>query len=197
MFIQKREVLRKLKALEENMGLDWEEEEEEEEMPMMTEEDESGSSESRSRSRSGSSSGSVSPTSRRREREQRKWEREERHERKRKWREDRERRKEKLCHMFMQGKCQKTAKECMYSHNAEPPQVWELCKFYLRDRCAKRDKCLYLHKGFPCKFFHTGRDCGETKESCQFSHEPLNDMTRTLLLKVNKEYDTLYYMTEK
>merc|ERR1719336_2752439 len=180
---KKREVLRKLKALEENMGLDWEEEEEEEEMPMMTEEDESGSSSSRSRSRSGSSSGSVSPTSRRREREQRKWEREERHERKRKWREDRERRKEKLCHMFMQGKCQKTAKECMYSHNAEPPQVWELCKFYLRDRCAKRDKCLYLHKGFPCKFFHTGRDCGETKESCQFSHEPLNDMTRTLLLK--------------
>ena len=86
--------------------------------------------------------------------------------------------------MFMQGKCQKTAKECIFSHDAEPPQVWELCKFYLRDRCAKRDKCLYLHKGFPCKFFHTGRSCGATAESCQFSHEPLNDMTRSLILKV-------------
>ena len=28
------------------------------------------------------------------------------------------------------------------------------------------------------------RQCPDTRESCKFSHEPLNDMTRTLLLKV-------------
>ena len=80
----------------------------------------------------------------------------------------------------MEDKCHKTGKE--------PPQVWNMsmCYLYLRDGCPNRDRCLYgyLHKGFPCKFFHTGRSCGATAESCQFSHEPLNDMTRSLILKV-------------
>ena len=80
--------------------------------------------------------------------------------------------------------CFQSPSECLYSHEAEPPQVWELCKFYLFDRCAKKEKCLYLHKGFPCKYFHTGKRCLDTKESCKFSHENLNDMTRALLLKV-------------
>ena len=87
-----------------------------------------------------------------------------------------------LCNLFMQGKCFKF--NCQYSHDGDPPQVFELCKFYLFDRCIKRDKCLYLHKLFPCKFFHTGRPCAFTKETCKFSHGPLNDTTRTLLLKV-------------
>ena len=76
----------------------------------------------------------------------------------------------------MQDKCPKTAKE--------PAQGSAPCYLYLRGRCRNRDKCSYLHKGFPCKFFHTGRLCGATAESCKFSHEPLNDMTRSLILKV-------------
>ena len=75
----------------------------------------------------------------------------------------------------MQGKCHKTGME---------PQVWNMCYLYLRDLCPNRDKCSYLHKGFPCKFFHTGRSCGATAESCKFSHDPLNHMTRSALLKV-------------
>ena len=35
------------------------------------------------------------------------------------------------------------------------------------------------------------RQCPDTKESCKFSHEPLNDMTRTLLLKVRNILDNL------
>ena len=76
------------------------------------------------------------------------------------------------------------AEECLFSHDVELQQVWELCKFYVYDRCVKRDKCLYMHKTFPCKFFHLGLNCRETDESCKFSHDPLNETTRGLLLKV-------------
>ena len=139
--------------MEANMGIEYglelEEEEEEEETPAPSEEEtESGSSESESRSPS------RSPT-KRRDREKRKRERDDRHGRKKR-RSERRPEDSEICGLFMQGKCQKAAMECLYSHDADPPQVWELCKFYLNDRCAKRDKCLYLHKGFPCKFFHTG-----------------------------------------
>ena len=71
--------------------------------------------------------------------------------------------------------------------NPNEGQVMELCKFYVLERCAKREKCLYLHKGFPCKFFHCGMpewQCPDTAESCKFSHEPLTDVTRPILLKV-------------
>ena len=121
-------------------------EDEEEETPLASEESDSVSTDSRSPSRS--------PT-KRRDREKRKREREERHSRKKR-RNERRPEESEICGLFMQGKCQKASMECLYSHDADPPQVWELCKFYLNDRCAKRDKCLYLHKGFPCKFFHTG-----------------------------------------
>lgn len=90
---------------------------------------------------------------------------------------------DEICKMYMQGKCPKSPDNCMFSHDAEPPKIFELCKFYLLDRCAKREKCLYLHKDFPCKFFHTGQKCLDTAETCKFSHEPLSTDTRTILLK--------------
>ena len=73
----------------------------------------------------------------------------------------------------MQGKCHR-GDDCPFSHNALPPRKMELCKFYLMDCCAKRDKCLYMHHDFPCKFFHTGLKCSQG-ENCKFSHEPLNE----------------------
>ncbi len=71
----------------------------------------------------------------------------------------------------------------MFSHDAEPPKIMELCKFYLFERCAKKEKCLYLHKGFPCKYFHTGKRCLDSDESCKFSHGHLTDETRAILIK--------------
>lgn len=75
------------------------------------------------------------------------------------------------------------ADECPYSHDAMPRRKMELCKFYNMNCCAKREKCLYMHKDFPCKFFHTGRRC-ESGDNCRFSHDKLTDITRTVLLKV-------------
>jgi len=87
------------------------------------------------------------------------------------------------CNLYLQGKCPREENECLFSHDVELPQVWELCKFYVYDRCVKKDKCLYLHKGFPCKFYHLGMDCQNDANSCKFSHDPLNETTRSLLLK--------------
>ncbi len=73
----------------------------------------------------------------------------------------------------------------MFSHDFDVPKVFELCKFYVYDRCVKKDKCLYLHKEFPCKFYHLGIDVEHSDEACKFSHQPLNDLSRNLLLKVS------------
>jgi hypothetical protein len=59
----------------------------------------------------------------------------------------------------------------------------ELCKFYLMDCCAKKEKCLYMHGDFPCKYYYLGLKCQE-KDKCLFSHgKPLTDQLRAILLK--------------
>ncbi|XP_034254437.1 zinc finger CCCH domain-containing protein 13 isoform X3 [Thrips palmi] len=99
-----------------------------------------------------------------------------------KFRGGRERTQDTICEYFMQGKCPKDADECPYSHDATPRRKMELCKFYNMNCCAKREKCLYMHKDFPCKYFHTGRRCN-SGDKCKFSHDSLTDMTRIVLLK--------------
>ncbi|KAK2586183.1 hypothetical protein KPH14_001449 [Odynerus spinipes] len=88
---------------------------------------------------------------------------------------------ESICLYYMQGKCHR-GDDCPFSHNALPPRKMELCKFYLMDCCAKRDKCLYMHHDFPCKFFHTGLKCNNG-DNCKFSHQPLNEQVKGILLK--------------
>lgn len=60
----------------------------------------------------------------------------------------------------------------------------ELCKFYMNDCCAKRDKCLYMHHDFPCKFHHTGQECPAGERNCKFSHGELNEVQLNALVKV-------------
>lgn len=68
-------------------------------------------------------------------------------------------------------------------HRNSGPRKMELCKFYLMDCCAKREKCLYMHSDFPCKYYYLGLKCKE-KEKCLFSHgEPLSDELRAILTK--------------
>lgn len=63
------------------------------------------------------------------------------------------------------------------------PRKLELCKFYLKDCCAKRDKCSYMHKEFPCKYFYLGMEC-HAGDECLFHHgKPLSEQLRNILLK--------------
>ncbi|KAI5733975.1 hypothetical protein M8J77_000976 [Diaphorina citri] len=88
-----------------------------------------------------------------------------------------------ICQYFMQGKCHR-GDNCPYSHDAIPPRKMELCKFYLLECCAKKDKCLYMHGDFPCKYYHTGLQCFAFEAGeCKFSHGPLDDVHRNILLK--------------
>ncbi|EDX00806.1 protein suppressor of sable [Drosophila yakuba] len=73
--------------------------------------------------------------------------------------------------------------EKMGSSNRVEPRKLELCKFYLMDCCAKRDKCSYMHKEFPCKYYYLGMDC-YAGDACLFHHgEPLSEQLRNILLK--------------
>lgn len=66
--------------------------------------------------------------------------------------------------------------------NSTSVRKFELCKFYLMECCAKRDKCLYLHSDFPCKKYYLGMKCA--KEKCKFSHgKPLDTVLKNVLLK--------------
>lgn len=103
-----------------------------------------------------------------------------------------------ICLYFMQGKCQKSADDCNFSHDAVPPRKFELCKFWMMDCCAKKEKCLYLHNDFPCKFYHTGLIC-KLGDKCKFSHDPLNEQTKNVLLKVCSMFDSYdeFYLSSK
>lgn len=49
--------------------------------------------------------------------------------------------------------------------------------------CAKREKCLYMHSDFPCKYYYLGMK-NHNKDNCKFSHgKPLTDQLRNILLK--------------
>lgn len=49
--------------------------------------------------------------------------------------------------------------------------------------CAKREKCLYMHSDFPCKFYYLGMT-DHDRSTCKFAHgRPLNDQLRNILLK--------------
>lgn len=63
------------------------------------------------------------------------------------------------------------------------PRKLELCKFYLMECCAKREKCLYMHSDFPCKFYYLGMT-DHDRSTCKFAHgRPLTDQLRNILLK--------------
>ncbi|XP_054636431.1 uncharacterized protein LOC129183337 isoform X2 [Dunckerocampus dactyliophorus] len=88
-----------------------------------------------------------------------------------------------ICRHFLFGKCIK-GDGCQMKH-VEPANdiIKQHCKFYVQGCCIQGKSCPFMHKSFPCKFFHH-RGCCSRGEDCLFSHEPLNDLTAKLLDEV-------------
>uniref|UniRef100_A0A1A8G1C0 C3H1-type domain-containing protein n=2 Tax=Nothobranchius korthausae TaxID=1143690 RepID=A0A1A8G1C0_9TELE len=91
-----------------------------------------------------------------------------------------------LCRHFLWGRCIK-AEECQLEHvQGHNDLIKESCKFYIQGCCWKGESCPYMHKSFPCKFFHRKGTCLH-EENCKFSHDPLNEVTEKLLDEVLKQ----------
>nr|XP_061833100.1 uncharacterized protein LOC133617247 [Nerophis lumbriciformis] len=89
-----------------------------------------------------------------------------------------------LCRFFLLGKCN-MSDNCQLEHIESFNDIFkECCKFYVQGLCSKGESCPYMHKSFPCKYYHKG---GCRRQNCAFSHEPLNDVTTKLLDEVIKK----------
>lgn len=104
-----------------------------------------------------------------------------------------------ICRHFLWGRCIKDG-DCQLEHvTGYNDLVKEVCKFYVQGLCTKGESCPYMHKSFPCKFFHKKGKCFQGAD-CKFSHEPLNDVTKPLLdetLKRDDEYSALAKKAEQ
>ncbi|XP_038873157.1 zinc finger CCCH domain-containing protein 4-like [Salvelinus namaycush] len=59
-----------------------------------------------------------------------------------------------ICRHFLRGKCIK-GDDCQLEHALDVNySINKVCKFYVQESCSKGESCIYMHKSFPCKFFH-------------------------------------------
>ncbi|XP_042340250.1 zinc finger CCCH domain-containing protein 6-like [Plectropomus leopardus] len=101
-----------------------------------------------------------------------------------------------VCRHFLWGRCIKDT-ECQLEHiQCYNDLIKEACKFYIQGFCTKGESCPYMHKSFPCKFFHRKGKCFQGAD-CKFSHEPLNDVTSQLLNEAIKRDNELKELTKK
>ncbi|XP_077965064.1 uncharacterized protein LOC120825685 [Gasterosteus aculeatus] len=101
-----------------------------------------------------------------------------------------------ICRHFLLGRCIK-AGECQLEHvKGHNNLIQAVCKFYVQGFCLKGETCPYMHKSFPCKFFHQHGKCSKG-EDCRFSHEPLNDASKKLLHDALKRDDELNALAKK
>ncbi|XP_040002027.1 uncharacterized protein LOC120800191 [Xiphias gladius] len=101
-----------------------------------------------------------------------------------------------LCRHFLWGRCIK-GDNCQLEHiQGYNDLIKEVCKFYIQGLCTKGEGCPYMHKSFPCKFFHRKGKCSQ-RADCKFSHEPLNETTNRLLDEALKRENELYELAKK
>ena len=62
----------------------------------------------------------------------------------------------KDCPYWKIGKCY-FGDHCKLRHDPKygfAATVYELCKFYMLGSCKKNQQCQYMHKSYPCKYYH-------------------------------------------
>ncbi|XP_035023653.2 uncharacterized protein LOC118116255 isoform X2 [Hippoglossus stenolepis] len=100
-----------------------------------------------------------------------------------------------LCRHFIWGRCIK-GDECQLKHiQGSNDIIKEVCKYYVQGFCTKGESCPYMHKSFPCKFFHRKGKCSHGVD-CNFSHDPLNETTSRLFEEVLKRDKDLYELSK-
>ncbi|KAM4750828.1 uncharacterized protein FYW61_005218 [Anableps anableps] len=100
-----------------------------------------------------------------------------------------------VCRHFLFGRCIKEDK-CQLEHfQGYNDIIKEACKFYIKGFCMNGQSCPYMHKSFPCKFFHRKGNCLQ-EGNCRFSHEPLNDITEKLLEEAMEQEKSYYELAK-
>ncbi|CAG5096642.1 Oidioi.mRNA.OKI2018_I69.XSR.g14715.t1.cds [Oikopleura dioica] len=63
---------------------------------------------------------------------------------------------------------------------------YELCKYYLAGTCRKGERCHYMHKNYPCKYYHISKNC--ENDNCIFSHAKLDAVTAKIIEKHKSDF---------
>ncbi|XP_043969207.1 uncharacterized protein LOC122829060 [Gambusia affinis] len=100
-----------------------------------------------------------------------------------------------VCRHFLFGRCIKED-QCQLEHfQGYNDIIKEACKYYIKGFCINGQSCPYMHKSFPCKFFHRKGNCLQ-EGNCRFSHEPLNDVTEKLLEQALEQEKAFYQLAK-
>ncbi|XP_027874768.1 uncharacterized protein LOC114145413 isoform X1 [Xiphophorus couchianus] len=100
-----------------------------------------------------------------------------------------------VCRHFLLGRCIKKD-QCQLEHfQGYNDIIKEACKYYIKGFCINGQSCPYMHKSFPCKFFHKKGNCLQ-EGNCRFSHEPLNDVTEKLLGEALEQEKAFYQLAK-
>ncbi|XP_054897661.1 uncharacterized protein LOC129367327 [Poeciliopsis prolifica] len=100
-----------------------------------------------------------------------------------------------VCRHFLFGRCIKED-QCQLEHfQGYNDIIKEACKYYIKGFCINGQSCPYMHKSFPCKFFHKKGKCLQ-EGNCRFSHEPLNDVTVKLLEEALEQEKAFYRLAK-
>lgn len=83
-----------------------------------------------------------------------------------------------FCLDHLIGRCNN---QCDKWHQMRHQRLFGVCKFYINDRCANGDSCVFMHEEFPCRFYYLDLKHPQSMDAdtCRFKHGgPLSERLR-------------------